>query len=257
MGTTWDPGQYERFAAPRLRPGLELLSRIPVESPKRVVDLGCGTGNLTAALAARWPGAEVIGVDHSSEMLARAAEVAPAVRFEEGDAATYEPPAGTDILFSNACFHWVREHDQLLPRLAGSLAPGGVLAFQIPISHTEPSHVLMREVLGELGLGSPALVEDLERPWVLGAADYHRILAPLARSVDVWETRYLQVLTGEDAVYEWVKGTGLRPVLEALEGEDQARFISAYRSALRDAYPARPGGTTTYPFPRLFVVASL
>ena len=257
MSSTWDPSQYERFAEPRLRPGLELLARIPVEAPRRVVDLGCGTGNLTAALAARWPEAEVVGVDHSAEMLERAGEVAPAVRFEEGDAETYCPPPGTDILFSNACFHWVRGHEQLLTRLAGSVAPGGALAFQIPISHTEPSHVLMREVLTDLGLGSQALIEDLERPWVLDAAEYHRILAPLARSVDVWETRYLQVLTGEDAVYEWVKGTGLRPVLEALEGEDQSRFINAYRAALREAYTAQPDGTTTYPFPRLFVVATL
>jgi len=261
MTTPWDPDQYARFEDSRLRPGLELRDRVGHPGPRAVSDLGCGPGALTLALAVRWPRARITGVDHSPEMLARAraatAELPPGVTlaFETGDVATWAPPRPQDVIFSNACLHWVRDHPVLLPRLMGHLAPGGVLAFQVPLSHAEPSHAAMGEVLDREGLGGEDLRRSLARAWVLSPAEYLALLTPHARQVDVWETCYHQVLEGEDPVLEWVRGTGLRPVLDALEGEERERFLAGYREALRTAFPRRSDGTMVYPFPRLFVVA--
>lgn len=261
MTTRWDPDQYARFEEARLRPGLELRDRVGHPGPRQVSDLGCGPGALTLALAVRWPRARITGVDHSPQMLERArattAELPPGVSlaFERGDIATWAPARPQDVLFSNACLHWVPDHETLLPRLMGHLAPGGVLAFQVPVGLGEASHTAMGEVLQREDLGGHGLLEALGRDWVLPAAEYLGLLTPHARQVDVWETRYLHVLQGEDPVLEWVRGAGLRPVLDALEGEERQRFLEGYGDALRRAYPRRADGTTVYPFPRLFVVA--
>jgi trans-aconitate 2-methyltransferase len=261
MTSTWDPDLYARFQGPRFRPGLELRDRIPHPRPKSVVDLGCGSGTLTLALAVHWPQARVHGVDHSPQMLERARELdgrLPAgheLTWEQADVARWTPQAPVDVLFSNACLHWLPNHEELLPRFMGFLAPGGALAVQLPTSHREPSHRLMREVLEAEGLGDDGLHAQLERAWVLDPAAYLDLLTPHARRVDVWETRYHQVLEGENAVLEWVRATGLRPVLEALDEEEQERFLVPYAAALRRAYPPRTNGTTVYPFPRLFFVA--
>ena len=258
---SWDPGQYLRFAGPRLQPPLDLLGRLSGLEPRRIWDLGCGTGDMTRLLARRWPQAEVVGIDQSSEMLAKAAATAGEVRWLEADIATWSPPQPADLLFSNATLHWLPDHGALLPRLLGSLAPGGVLAVQMPLSWDQPSHLLMREVLvGEDGgrpLGTEALRQSLEQPPVLQAAEYFELLSPLARQVDVWETTYLHVLDGDDPVLEWARGTGLRPILESLEETEQGLFLERYRAGLHRLYPERADGGTFYPFHRLFFCASV
>lgn len=259
---TWDPGQYDLFAERRLRPALDLAAHVGREAARLVCDLGCGSGGLVRRFAERWPEARVIGVDSSPEMLARASGAPGRVEWVRADVATWEPPGAVDVLYSNAALHWVPDHVRLFPRLARLLAPGGVLAVQMPLSWDEPSHRLMREVLAAGGpagrpLGSAALRESLAGPPVLPAEEYHDLLAPLVSGIDSWETRYHHFLEGEDPVLEWVKGTGLRPVLEGLAEEpgERERFLAAYRQALRGAYPRRGDGRTLYPFPRLFLVA--
>ena len=249
----WDDAQYLKFGDQRTRPARELLARVPLEGAAHVVDLGCGPGNSTALLRARWPGARVTGVDNSDQMLARARQDDPGVQWICADAATYVPAQPADLLFANAVFHWVPEHARLFPSLMERLTPGGVLAVQMPESFDLPSHRLMREVRaavapGRAVAGAAAPVGD--------AAFYYDLLAPRARAVDIWRTTYAHVMPDADAIVEWVKGTGLRPYVDDLEGDARAAFLSAYRRGIDEAYPARIDGKRLFPFPRLFIVAT-
>ena len=260
-GTRWDPGQYHRFTGHRLRPALDLLGRVPIADASLVYDLGCGSGNVTRLLAERFAAARIAGVDISSEMLAKAAETPGRIEWVQADIANWEPERAPELVYSNAALHWVDDHASLIPRLFDHLAPGGCLAVQMPLSYAMPSHVLMRETLangGENGsrLGDDALEAAVARKWVLDADEYHDLLAPQAQSVDIWETEYLQRLEGDDPVLEWVKATGLRPILSGLDGAERERFIEVYRKRLRTAYPRRTGGHTLYPFRRLFMVVT-
>lgn len=256
---TWDPKQYVRYADQRNRPFLELLARIDVAlvgDPSSVIDLGCGPGPLTRLLADRWPGATVRGVDSSPDMVESAQEHAIAGRldFVLGDISAWQSDRPVDVLVSNAALHWVPGHLDLLSRFAKALSPGGVLAFQVPDNFTEPSHTLLvdlrrssrwRDQLGE-GADRGAGVDRPER--------YLAALVDAGLDADVWQSEYLHVLQGDDAVLEWTKGTALRPVLSKLEGADRDEFLAEYAAALRAAYPPQPFGTV-FPFRRTFAVA--
>ena len=260
-GTTWNPGQYAKFGDHRLRPALELLERVPLVGPEVVYDFGCGTGQVTALMAERWPGATVYGLDNSAQMLDKARSLPVRVQWIEADIAEWKPEVAPDLIYSNATLQWLAGHDALFPRLAGFLRPGGCLAVQMPLSWPAPSHRLMRETLANGGpdgapIGPESLGEVVGRNWVEPAARYYDLLAGIATSIDIWETEYLQVLSGDDPVLEWVSATGLRPILNGLDDADRTVFLEAYRARLREAYPARPDGHTLYPFGRLFIVAT-
>lgn len=250
---TWNPDVYLTFADERTRPAAELLARVPVEAPRRVVDLGCGPGNSTALLAARWPDADIEGLESSPEMIARARASNVRASWIEGDVASWAPAEPYDVIFSNAALHWIPEHRTLLPRLMRYVAEGGALAFQIPHNFGAPSHVLMREIAAHHRWAEK--LHDARRVHVEDAGTYCDILAPLSRVVDVWTTTYLHVLEGEDPVLAWVSGTGMRPFVQRLEAAERDAFVAVYREQLRDAYPRRPDGTTLFPFTRLFAVA--
>ena len=251
----WDPAAYLGFSEERTRPAADLLARVPVEAPGRVVDLGCGPGNSTALLVARWPEAEVDGLDASPEMLERAAASGVRARWVRGDLASWAAPGRYDVAFSNAALQWLPDHAALLPRLAASVRPGGALAFQVPRNMDAPSHALMREVAATEPWADR--LRDVREVSVLRPEDYHRILAPFARRLDIWEAEYLHVLEGKDAVLAWVRGTGLRPFLDRLGADDRDGFVALYAERLREAYPREADGLTLFPFRRLFAVARL
>lgn len=260
--TGWDPGQYLRFADHRSRPARELLARVPLAAPAVVYDLGCGAGNVTRVLAERWPAARITGVDSSRDMLAAAASAGAGIAWVEADLRSWRPEAPPDLLYSNATLHWLDDHAELFPRLLGCLRPGGCLAVQMPLSWHLPSHRLMRETLAGGGpdgraLGTDTLRDVTARNPVGVPSRYYDLLAGRARTVDVWTTEYLQVLEGEDPVLEWVKGTGLRPVLNGLDDDERALFLAEYSRRLRSAYPPRSDGRTLYPFRRIFIVATV
>ena len=250
----WDPEQYGRFGDERARPFRDLLARVGAAAPRRVIDLGCGDGSTTALLAQRWPGAQVSGIDSSAEMIAAAAaRGVGGVTFEVGDVRQWRPDA--DVLVSNAVLQWLPDHPALLHRWAAALPAGGWLAFQVPGNFAARSHTLLREIAAA-PRWAPLLAGVLrdERP-VLEPAGYAELLLGHGLTVDVWETTYLHLLPGEDAVLEWVRGTALRPVLAVLTGQDAAAFEAEYATALRDAYPPTAHGTL-FPFRRLFAVAN-
>lgn len=250
----WNPSQYERFRDERKRPFFELLARVDAAAPAQVVDLGCGTGDLTLALAERWPSAQVVGVDSSEEMIAEARRrpTLDRVRFELADLEDWTPSTPVDVMISNAALHWLPDHATLLRRLVPLIAPGGVIAFQIPANFDAPSHRRIDQVRAHPRF-SAAL--DKVRRGQAGRLDFYEAhLAGLGFIVDAWETTYLHVLHGEDAVLQWLLGTTLRPVLAALGDEEGEAFLEMLRPMLRADYPAGVRGTP-YRFTRRFVVA--
>lgn len=251
----WNPSQYLKFSHARLRPAIDLLARIAVEEPKRVYDLGCGAGNVTRLLCERWPRASIVGVDNSAAMLARAAqEQLSQVRWLNHSLADWSAEEPADVIFSNAALHWLPHHERLFPALMPSLAPGGVLAVQMPRNFSAPSHALLGDTV-RAGPWRSRLEPLLTAPPVAEPEFYYALLAPLAASVDIWETQYLQVLHGDDPVKEWLKGTWLVQFLDRLEAHEQVAFEQHYAERLRAAYPRRADGTTLFPFRRLFIVA--
>lgn len=249
----WDPTRYLQYADERSRPFVELVARVEGE-PRTIVDLGCGPGHLTAVLRARWPEATVVGVDSSAEMIerARADGADPRASYELADVASWEPSGPVDLIVSNALFQWVPDRMSVMARLAGHVSPGGTFAVQTPDNYREPSHRLLSEIASRPPYR--ALTEGLHDDRGTAPTAYLELFAGLGWAADVWETSYLHVLPGADPVYEWISGTGARPVLAALPDGLREAFVDEYRAALRAAYPARPWGTVMS-FARVFAVA--
>jgi trans-aconitate 2-methyltransferase len=257
MSPVWDPQQYLRFDDERSRPFYDLVSRIQADQPRLVVDLGCGPGQLTASLTRRWPEAEVHGIDSSAEMIDAAgehtAEGPGQLSFTQGDVRDWKPGQPVDVIVSNALLQWVPGHEDLLPGWAEALVPGGWLAFQVPGNFDQPSHAIMREMARSPRWRAALAGVELNRQ-ALDPSRYVDLLSRAGCTVDAWETTYLHVLQGEDPVLEWYKGTGLRPVLTALDSGQAAEFLAEYGTRIRAAYPSQPYGTIL-PFRRVFVVA--
>jgi trans-aconitate 2-methyltransferase len=254
----WDPAQYDRYSDERGRPFVDLVSRVRLPAPPdRVVDVGCGPGSLTRSLADRWPDATVTGVDSSADMIAAAEPLAIPGRLEfvRADLRDWRPAAPVDLVVANAVLQWVPGHLGLIADLAGWLAPGGALAFQVPDNFDQPSHTIIRDLRqsptwrDRLGADADRTI-GVERP-----AAYLSTLVEAGLEPDVWQSEYFHVLTGEDAVLEWIKGTALRPVLDALAGDETATasFLAECAERLRAAYPSEAYGTV-FPFRRTFAV---
>jgi trans-aconitate 2-methyltransferase len=253
MTHTWDPERYLKFADERGRPFVELMARVAAEDPHEVVDLGCGPGHLTGLLAERWPGAHVVGLDSSEEMIAKARASITGIEFEVADLRDWEPPAPVDVLVSNATLQWVPDHLDLLPDLVAAVRPGGWLAFQVPGNFDEPSHTIRSELAAEPAFA--AYTSGVAVPASHDPATYLDALTRAGCRVDAWETTCLHVLTGPDPVFTWVSGTGARPTLQALPEGVREEFESEFRRRLAAAYPTREDGTVVLPFRRVFVVA--
>ncbi len=257
----WDPAVYQRFSDERSRPFVELVSRITATNPSTVVDLGCGPATQTALLAERWPRAHVLGLDSSPAMVAAAEPVVAAataagrnLEVRLGDLRDWRPVERVDVVVSNATLQWVPGHLDLLPDLVESVAAGGWFAFQVPGNFGEPSHTLLRALSDSPQWRDRVGPDRVARPDSHDPLVYLHRLAALGLTVDVWETTYLQVLSGDDPVLDWVSGTALRPVLSALSRDEAREFTEQYAMGLRKAYPLEAHGTVL-PFRRVFVVA--
>ncbi|MEP7207967.1 MAG: methyltransferase domain-containing protein [Casimicrobiaceae bacterium] len=249
----WNPQQYLKFGSERLRPARDLLAQVLLEAPTAVADLGCGTATVTALIRERWPRAMLTGVDNSPTMLEGARAALPDVTFVNADLGRWQPSAPLDLLVSNAALHWLDDHGTLFPRLVSFLHPGGVLAVQMPAQHEGPSHRLGYE-LADSPPFRARLGPLVRRRPILDAAAYHRMLRPLASSLDLWFTEYVHVLAGDDPIAEFTKGSLVGAWLAALPAEDAAAFEATYRERVRAAYPPQDDGTTLFPFRRFFLV---
>jgi len=252
----WDPALYRRYEDERTRPAAELLARVPLPRAGRVVDLGCGPGNSTELLARRFPDAQVLGIDTSEPMLAEARQRLPQARFEPGDIASWAPEGtAPDLIYANAALQWVPDHERLVPRLFGLLAPGGVLAIQMPDNRQEPTHRLMRELAGRAPWAAHIGDADRVRTELLPIGGYYDLLAPRAESIDVWHTVYQHRMASAAAIVEWVRGTGLRPFVDPLPPELRAGYLAEYERGIEAAYAPRTDGRRLLAFPRMFIVA--
>jgi trans-aconitate 2-methyltransferase len=254
----WNPELYRRYEHERTRPARELLARVDLTEARRVYDLGCGPGNSTELLVERFPAATVVGTDNSEAMLASARKRLPACQFELSDIAQWQPPADADapdLIYANAALQWVPDHETLLPRLFASLAPGGVLAIQMPDNRDEPTHRLMREVATldpwASTIGNAAMV----RTKILALNAYYDLLARDAADVDVWRTAYQHPMDTPAAIVEWVRGTGLRPFVDPLSPAYREGFLAEYERRIALAYLPRSDRRLLLAFPRLFIVA--
>lgn len=252
---TWDAQTYLRYGNERTRPAGELLARIPLDAPGDVVDLGCGPGNSTALLRARWPNAHLTGLDNAPGMIAAARASGTKADWLEADLENWEPDRALDVIYANAALQWVGEHKVLFPRLMKMLAKGGVLAVQMPRNYHSPSHVLLRQTIDE-GPWAKTLAGTRDQVPVLTPEDYHRILEPHVSALDIWETAYLHRLSGPDAVFRWVEGTALVPYRQRLQESMWTAFERIYKERLARAYVPETSGITMFCFRRLFIVAT-
>ena len=251
---TWNADQYLRFLNQRTQPCWDLVNRVALAAPQRVIDLGCGPGNSTAVLAQRWPKADLTGLDSSAAMNTAARASAPDRHWIQADIDHWHPAECFDLVFSNAALQWLPNHAELFPRLLTRVAPGGALAVQMPVNDDAPAHRLLHD-LARASRWSNRL-SNLRQWHVHEPAFYDDILSPVSSRVDLWITQYLHILTGPEEIVEWYKGTGLRPYLDALTNPtDREDFLAEYRAAITAAYPSQRSGKVIFPFRRIFLVA--
>lgn len=255
----WSATQYLKFEAERTRPSLDLLAQVPLESPRHVVDLGCGPGNSTAVLVDRFPHAQVVGLDSSPDMIEKARRRLPQHEFILGELAAFKDgnrvPA--DLLFSNAVYQWIPHEDRsrIFTDLVQTQKPGGVFAFQVPDNFSEPTHVAMRETAAE---GPWSTILEKHQPWRKSfqtPQELYDLLKPFCSDINIWHTYYYHILEDHQAVVEWVKGTGLRPYIDPLSPEDRSAFLAAYLERIKNHYPILCDGKVCLRYPRLFLVA--
>lgn len=252
---SWDADLYLKFAAERTQPSRDLVARINLQNPQRLIDLGCGPGNSTAVLAARWPQAQILGFDNSPEMIAAAQKSYPRQTWLLGDVATWQADSPFDLVFSNAVLHWLPNHRQLLPHLLAQVKPGGALAVQMPAHYRSPLHQVIQQAAQDPVWGGRLIplqnAQTRESP-----AFYYEVLHGLASHLDLWETEYIHILESPQAIVDWFRGTGLRPYLDALSSdEEKQRFEAQVLAGYTQAYPRQTDGRVLFPFRRLFFIA--
>ncbi|BDD58729.1 hypothetical protein MAP00_003986 [Monascus purpureus] len=261
MATTkdWSAEQYLKFNAERTRPSQDLLSQVS-STPNRIVDLGCGPGNSTAVLAARYPNAHITAIDSSPDMIKKAQFTVPHIKFAVEDLRTYRPSPDepVDLFFSNAALHWLSSQERItvIKDLIETQPSGGVFAFQVPDNFDEPSHLAMRQTAEDGPWATTLSSLNPAREVFQSPHELYNQLKPLCSAVNVWHTSYYHVLDNHDDIVEWVKGTGLRPFIDPLSAEERDGFLKAYLERLKRAYPVLNDGKVILRYPRLFVVAT-
>ena len=246
----WNPEAYSRFRDLRLRPALDLLLAVRSVGGGDVIDLGCGNGAMGPRLKERFLGHSVVGVDASPAMLAQAEETGTYGRLDAADIVSWSAH-GAGLIYSNAALHWLKGHEELMPRLAGMLGKGGTLAVQMPHQNNAPSHRVWRSLAEEF---FPQRIDFEAGPSVLLPSQYHAMLSKLG-DVSIWETEYYQRLGADEAghpVRRFTESTYARPILEVLDAQEQAMLVQRYEQVMEKAYPRAEDGTVLFPFRRMF-----
>jgi trans-aconitate 2-methyltransferase len=253
----WDPKQYLKYADERFRPAYDLIAQIPLQSPKIIYDLGCGTGHLTLALSNFWPDAQIIGIDSSNEMLEKAKTLNANISWENQSIENWTPQNGkADIIFSNSVLHWLDNHEKVFIKLIDSLNPGGILAIQMPNNFKEPTHTTAFEIIKSNKDWKSRFLSFLNHEPVHDFSFYYKLFSNGTNFINAWESTYFHLLSGTSPVVEWVKGSFLKPLLDQMPSEDKVKFLKIYTDKIAIHYPSQPNNTTILPFKRLFLVVT-
>lgn len=252
--SNWNAAHYLKYGDERTRPAADLAARVELDAPRTIIDVGCGPGNSTHVLRARWPEAEVLGIDSSPEMIATAEESFPGQRWLLADANTWVPAEPVELVFSNAALQWMPDHEALMRHLLAMVAPGGALAFQIPSSTFATVRTLIHEISRDPAwterMAGPRSALTMEPP-----AFYYDALAADATRLDIWETEYHHVMASQEAIVDWMSSTGLRPFLGVLTSEAECdAFLAELHRRVSQAYECRADGKVLFPFRRTFVI---
>ena len=259
--TDWDTERYLQFSTLRQRPSVELIRCIESLDPAHIIDLGCGPGLATQLLAKQWPQAQLLGMDSSAQMLKEAQLLDIQVKWVESNLESWSPPEQTDLLFASAVLHLLEEdHSSLFPRLMKMLRPNGTLAIHMPNWRDAPWYCALVDTLHACGseqltLGSEALHAVIEQRHVKPLTFYYRLLTPLTTKLDIWETNNIQIMQGENPIFDWVRSSALRPILQSLDALQCKLFLNEYKQQIRELYPMEANGETLFPFKRIFIVA--
>ncbi|MCM1579533.1 MAG: methyltransferase domain-containing protein [Ruminococcus sp.] len=252
---SWDPGQYLKFRKERTQPSADLINRIKLSEPKRVIDIGCGPGNSTKMLRKRYPKAKITGIDNSEEMIKTASKNHPDISFSLCDASKELSAIGEkfDIVFSNACIQWIPDHNKLLREMYGLLNEGGVMAVQVPMNFSEPIHRIISERVNSEKWQSTLSGTRIFH--TLSPEEYYGILAEISENFSMWQTVYFHRMRSHSDIMEWYKGTGLRPYLDRLDKREAAEFEGEILERINEEYPVLDCGEIIFKFPRLFFTA--
>jgi trans-aconitate 2-methyltransferase len=251
----WSASQYVKFEDERTRPARDLLAQVPLASVKNAIDLGCGPGNSTELIVDRYGANNVSGLDSDDNMLEAARKRLPQTHFEKADLSTWQPSAETDLLFANAVFQWLPDHLDIFDRLMDGLAPGGVLAVQMPDNLSEPTHLAMEETAHAGPWKANFEKKSVRRKPLPPASTYYSRLSAKAARVDIWHTIYNHPMADAAAIVEWLKGTGLMPYLAQAGEDNREAFLADYLERIEKAHPKMADGRVLLRFPRIFMVA--
>lgn len=251
----WDPNLYLKFSDQRARPAADLIAQIRLDNPTRIIDLGCGTGNSTEQLHARWPNAELTGLDSSANMLAQARRNHPDWKWMQSTIESWMRAGDYDLVFSNAALHWVPDHATLFPRLLNAVVPGGALAVQMPYNFQSPAHQAMKRVAADPRWAG-RLDGASENYHVQPIAAYYKVLSKTAAALNLWEVEYLQIMNGTRAILDWVRATAMRGYLERLAGPaEQKQFEELCLREFEKSYRSEDDGRVLFPYRRMFIIA--
>lgn len=250
---SWNPELYHKFQKERFAPFKDLMDLIVVRKGLRVLDLGCGTGELTQMVSELLPESQTLGIDSSSEMLSIATEKKH-IGLDFELCPIQEVSGSWDLIFSNAAIQWVDSHEELIPRLVSLLNPGGQIAIQLPANHNHPTQQLIAEIAGEDPYKNA--LNNWQREWsVLSILEYSELLYDTGvEDINVFEKIYPHILDDVDVIVEWLSGTALIPYFERLPDNLHDDFINTYREKLQDLYPKKP---VFFPYQRIFFSAKL
>lgn len=259
MTIEWNPHVYAKFLESRTRPARDLLAAFPVNfQPKLVYDLGCGPGNSTALLKARWPEAVVIGLDNASAMIEEAKQNCPDISFIKADIESFSPDRKADCLFANASLHWLPNHETLFPKLFAWIAKEGMFGIQMPNNFHLPGHQAAIHVLEKRTAWRPLLgyllYGKLSEPFYKLDNYYHTLAKAGVKEIQLWETTYFHEMETHQDIFDWLKGTALQSVLFAMDLSSKIEFQREYLNALAAKYPVQFNNKILFPFHRIFLL---
>ncbi len=251
----WNPELYLKFKNERTAPSIDLLSKLKIDYPGNIIDLGCGPGNSTQILHNKWPDSEILGIDSSIEMIKKAEKDFPGQKWLAADISEFKSDELYDLVFSNATLQWIPDHEKLIPLLLNLVKKNGALAVQVPANNESPLHKALYSVSN--GKKWNRFTGGCEKLLNYQSADYYyNILNPLTPVLDIWETTYFHELQSHQGLIDWYKSTGMRPFLESLpDDEKRTEFENEVLEKCRDNYRIQKNGKILYPFKRIFFIA--